>query len=251
VRYVAVSALSHDGLIRDHNEDSLVIGPWTTCATTTLTPETLAFPLGSPLVIAVADGLGGHPAGDLASTIVVQHLARVGRYLPDEGSVRAAVDGCNQAVYDEAAREPARAGMGTTVAGVVLAGESVIVFNVGDSRVYVLGDDGLTRVSVDDSPPLAPGETHTVIVTQTLGGSRQERSVEAHVSTRPLDEADRYLVCSDGLSDAITDDRIATVLGESRGLEAVFELWRAAMEAGGPDNITLAVVEVVPDGGED
>jgi PPM family protein phosphatase len=68
MQYVAVSALSHDGLVRDHNEDSLAVGPWTLCAATTLTPQTIYLPIGAPVVVAVADGLGGHPAGEQASS---------------------------------------------------------------------------------------------------------------------------------------------------------------------------------------
>ena len=245
MEYVAVSALSHDGLQRDHNEDSLVIGPWTTCATTTLTPETMVFPMDSPLLVAVSDGLGGHPSGELASTIVVQELARTGPFLADEDAVRAAVEGCNQAVYEAAAVNPAHSGMGTTVAGVVLATGNVVVFNVGDSRVYVMGEAGLSQVSTDDSPPLEPGETHSAIVTQTLGGSTGQVPVDVHVSSRRLDPTERYLACSDGLSDAVSEEAIAAVLQQHRGLASVFELWRAAMEAGGPDNITVAVVEVL------
>lgn len=247
MRYVAVSALSHDGRQRDHNEDSLVVGPWTTCATTTLTPETLAFPADAPLLVAVADGLGGHPAGEVASTLVVQELARLARWLGDEESVKAALDGCNRRLYEAAERDPASLGMGTTVAGVVFAAGDVIVFNVGDSRVYAVGEEGLERLSIDDNPPLAPGETHTSILTQTLGGSAAHAAIEPHVSTRPADPVERYLVCSDGLSDAVTEDAIAALLERHLGLEAVFELWQAAMRAGGPDNITLAVIEVVDD----
>lgn len=84
--YVAVSALSHAGLIRGHNEDSLAIGPWTLCSTETESPQTLLFPLGTPLLVAVADGLGGHPGGEVASALVVRRLARVGPLLTHRGA---------------------------------------------------------------------------------------------------------------------------------------------------------------------
>lgn len=76
--YVAVTALSHVGLVREHNEDSLAVGPWTLCATVTQNPQTLVFPLGRPLVVAVADGLGGQPGGEVASALVV-HAALLPR----------------------------------------------------------------------------------------------------------------------------------------------------------------------------
>ena len=137
--FLTVSALSHEGLVRDHNEDSLVVGPWTVCASVTMTPETLVFPLVSPVVVAVADGLGGHPAGEHASSLVALELARVGPELSDEARVRAALVACNETVYREAAADPSRTMMGTTVAGVCVTADSVLVFNVGDSRVYRTG----------------------------------------------------------------------------------------------------------------
>ncbi|MEJ7706931.1 MAG: protein phosphatase 2C domain-containing protein [Nocardioidaceae bacterium] len=251
MRYVAVSALSHDGLVRDHNEDSLAVGPWTTCATTTLTPQTLVFPIDNSLMVAVADGLGGHPHGELASTIVVQELSRRATWLTDDASVRSALHACNSAVYDAADRDPNRVGMGTTVAGVVLSTGNVVIFNVGDSRVYGMAEQGIARLSVDDSPPLAPGETTTSVVTQTMGGNVTHTTIDPHVATLPSNPAGRYLVCSDGLTDAISEDAIASLLGQYHGLEAAVELWRAAMQAGGPDNISLTVIEVTDDGSDD
>ncbi|MGW2253051.1 PP2C family protein-serine/threonine phosphatase [Kitasatospora sp. NPDC001660] len=248
--YIAVSALSHEGLVREHNEDSLTVGPWTLCATVTTNPQTLLFPLGPPCVVAVTDGLGGHPGGEVASALVARRLAADGPGLDGEEAVREELQDCNLAVYAAAAEQPELAAMGTTVAGLVLLPGQTVAFNIGDSRVYRITADGLRRVSVDDSPPLPPGRRTTSVVTQTLGGSLGLTFVEPHVRTTPLAAGDRYLVCSDGLTDPVPEDDLAELLarpyeGSDRSDgKAAFELWKAAIEAGGPDNITLALVRI-------
>ena len=247
--YVAVSALSHPGLLRRRNEDSLVIGPWTLCATVTENPQTLVFPLGTPLVVAVADGLGGQPGGDVASALVVRRIASIGPALGSEDAVRDTLNACNRAVYEAAGGDGGSelAAMGTTVAGAVVQPGSLLAFNVGDSRVFAASRDGLRQVSVDDSPPLAPGQRTTSLVTQCLGGTPDFRAVDPHVTAEALSPGDRFLVCTDGVTDPLPSDVLEKVMREHDDGRAVFELWKAAIEAGGPDNITLAVVRV---GGE-
>lgn len=153
-------------------------------------------------------------------------------------------------MYAAAAGEPELAAMGTTVAGLVLLPDRAVAFNVGDSRVYQVTPDGLRRVSVDDSPPLPPGRRTTSVVTQTLGGSLGLTFVEPHVRAAPLAAGDRYLVCSDGLTDPVPEEELAALLarphdGSDRADgRAAFELWKAAIAAGGPDNITLALVRI-------
>jgi len=240
--YVAVSGLSHIGLVRDNNEDSLVVGPWTLCATATESPQTLVFPVGTPVVVAVADGLGGHPAGDLASSLVVRLLARAGPCQRGEDEIREILQECNEAVYAAAADSPQLMTMGTTVAGLVVTEEQVLAFNVGDSRVYRVVPDGIEQVSVDDRPSDGVLSRHTVL--QTLGGSQEFSAVEPHVTGAPLSTDSRYLVCSDGLSDEVPTDEVARILHEHEDGRAAFELWKAAIEAGGRDNITLAVVRL-------
>jgi PPM family protein phosphatase len=242
--YSVITALSHAGLVRDHNEDSLVIGQWTLCAAQTATPQTLVFPLASPLVVAVADGLGGHPGGDVASSLVVRELARAAPTLDDEQSLRAALNACNRALYGIAADQPTLMAMGTTVAGLLLTSDQIFAFNIGDSRVYTHGADGLRQVSVDDSPPLAPGQEHTVLVTQTLGGGLTYADVEPHVATFAQSTEVRWLICSDGLSDLVSDETLSDLLEESEDSRAAYDLWKAAIEAGGHDNITVALVRV-------
>ena len=143
--YLAVSALSHIGAVRDDHEDSLVAGPWTLCATVTESPQMLVFPLGDPVVVAVADGLGGHAGGEVASSLVARGLAQAGPSLGGEDRLREALRACNREVHAVAARDPALTGMGTTVAGVVVTAEQVLAFNVGDSRVYASGPGGVRQ----------------------------------------------------------------------------------------------------------
>jgi serine/threonine protein phosphatase PrpC len=246
--YVAVSALSHPGLLRERNEDSLVVGPWTLCATVTENPQTLVFPLGTPLVVAVADGLGGHPGGDVASALAAHRIASIGPTLSSEDAVRDALNACNRALYQAAGGTGSElATMGTTVAGVVVQPGSLLTFNVGDSRVFAASRAGLRQVSVDDSPPLEPGQRTTSLVTQCLGGTPSYRPISPHVTAASLSPGDRYLICTDGLTDPVTPDEIDAVTREHDGGRAAFELWKAAIAAGGPDNITLAVVRI---GGE-
>ncbi|MEU2156910.1 protein phosphatase 2C domain-containing protein [Streptomyces sp. NPDC019396] len=242
--YITVTALSDTGLVREHNEDSFVAGPWTLCATVTENPQTLLFPLGTPLVVAIADGLGGQPAGEVASALVVRRLAGLGPSLDGEQAVRDALDLCNHSVYAAADRDPGLTAMGTTVAGAVVLPDSVLVFNVGDSKVYEVGERRLRQVSVDDSPPPAPGRRTTSAVTQTLGGSFSRTPISAHVSHSPLAVGDRWLICSDGLTDPVPDEELDDLLRVHDGGRAAYELWKAAIESGGPDNITLALIRI-------
>jgi serine/threonine protein phosphatase PrpC len=244
MRYVAVSALSHEGLVRDRNEDSLVAGPWTLCATTTPTPQTFYLPLGEPVLVAVADGLGGHPAGDEASALAVRHLARAASTLTGEDAITAAVLAVNEAIHAEAQAHAQRAAMGTTIAGVVLTEERVFVFNVGDSRVYLFADGGLRRLSVDDNEPPGPGQRRSPVITQALGGGMGADEVVPHVMSRTLDAGARYLICSDGLTDALDEPAIVAILRGAEGGRAAFELWKATIEAGAPDNVTIVLAEI-------
>ena len=238
--YVAVTALSHCGAVRDQHEDSLVAGPWTLCSTVTENPQTLVFPLGTPLVVAVADGLGGHPGGEVASALVVRQLALAGPSLDSEDSVTEILRDCNRTVQAAAAGSPALTAMGTTVAGIVLTAGLVLTFNVGDSRVYAVDGGGLRQLSTDDRPPgqgLPAG-----IVTQTLGGNDELTDIDPHLATSPFSPDTSYLICTDGLTDPVPASVLEEVLGRHQDGRAVFELWKAAIEAGGPDNITVALV---------
>jgi len=134
--------------------------------------------------------------------------------------------------------------MGTTAAGVVVTADLVLAFNVGDSRVYAVGPGGVRQPSTDDR--LAGDELPAGLVTHALGGSDELTAVYPHLVTSPLSEDTSYLICTDGLTDPVPAGVLNEVLREHDDGRAVFELWKAAVEAGGPDNITIALVRAAP-----
>jgi serine/threonine protein phosphatase PrpC len=156
-------------------------------------------------------------------------------------------------VFAEAALDPERTAMGSTVAGVVVGETDVLVFNIGDSRVYAIDDGGITQLSVDDNEAPARGQRRSPVVTQTLGGSFNLGTIDAHISSRPSAAPSRYLLCSDGLTDPVDEATIARIVHEHEAGRAAFELWQAAIQAGAPDNVTVAIVEIadVTEGGND
>ena len=127
------------------------------------------------------------------------------------------------------------------MAGIVFTSDHALAFNVGDSRVYAAGSGGLRQLSTDDRPP---GEHPSSVITQTLGGSDELATVNPHVITTQLSDDSSYLVCTDGLTDPVPADVLDDVLRQHQDGRAAFELWKAAIEAGGPDNVTVALVRL-------
>jgi serine/threonine protein phosphatase PrpC len=227
-------AATSTGRVRRVNEDSYLV---------------------APPIFAVADGMGGHDAGEVASAVAIDVLARYARGGPlSVDAVLAALDEANRAVIgrDEAHR------MGTTVTGlaslVTSAGSQVMVFNVGDSRVYRLAGDQFGQLTVDHSevqelvlsgaitPEQARIHPRRNIVTRALGSDFVVRP--DHWLLPPL-AGDRYLVCSDGLTGELTDEEILPLLRAGNQQEAATALVAAADEAGGHDNTTVIVVDVI------
>ena len=207
-----------------------------------------------PPIFAVADGMGGHDAGEVASAVAIDVLARYARGGPlSVDAVLAALDEANRAVigHGEAQR------MGTTVTGlaslVTPAGSQLMVFNVGDSRVYRLAGDQFGQLTVDHSevqelvlagaitPEQARTHPRRNIVTRALGSDFVVRP--DHWLLPPL-AGDRYLVCSDGLTGELTDEEILPLLLADDPQQAAAALVAAADGAGGHDNTTVIVVDV-------
>ncbi|MBX6329664.1 MAG: serine/threonine-protein phosphatase [Pseudolabrys sp.] len=232
-----ISAFTHRGRVRARNEDTVVVGDW-------ISPPHMAEPraarlsLSAPVVCAVADGLGGHRAGEVASRRAAEQLAAASPGLTSADSVAACLGRINDALHRAMADDPACAGMGTTIVGVVL-GARMIWFNIGDSRLYQFHAGELTQVSIDDTP----AGPRTGILTQCLGGTTFGRPVRPHVGGLPAAARSRLLLCSDGLTDMLDDDDIADCLALPP-TDAVAELFDLAMRAGGVDNVSIIVVSL-------
>ena len=210
-------------------------------------------------VFAVADGLGGHPGGEVASAAAVEPLAAMdGRELADPGeaaeALAAAIREGNAAILDRAAGDPGLWGMGTTVTAAALAGDHHLqLAHVGDSRAYLLRDGSLAQLTTD----------HTVVAELVRRGRLTPEQAAIHpersILTRavgldprvPVDtpdplelhDGDQVLLCSDGLTEAVDDDQIAELLATTHdGAAACRSLIDAANAAGGPDNITVVLL---------
>ena len=220
--------------------------------------------LARPPVFAVADGMGGHAAGRQASVVAVERLARTADAVTDGTSLT--VEGLRQEIRgaDDDIRRAASTlgdarGMGTTVAGVALVeqpehGACWAVFHVGDSRVYLLGEEGLVQLSTDHSVvqelvdmgmiSAAAAAVHPQrhLVTRALGVGPQ---AEADVLLLPVEPGRRFLVCSDGLTGELEDGEIARLLADAEDPQAAAgTLVRTAVDRGASDNVTAVVVEV-------
>ena len=206
------------GHVRKRNEDALLVQP-------------------ESGVYAVADGMGGHPAGDVASAVAIARLKDVlGDYdgADPAAAVGGALEEAHAAVLAASEDEPARLGMGSTAVVALVTSDEAWVGHVGDSRCYLLakGEEGLRPVTEDHG---AGG-----YLTQALG---LDRGIKPDVARVPLAAGDRLLLCTDGLTNMVDDAQIAAILTEAEGAQAACDaLTAAALDGGGVDNVTLVVI---------
>jgi PPM family protein phosphatase len=203
-------------------------------------------------VFVVADGMGGAQAGEVASKIATETFEKG---LPDSGSpeerLAERVREANHQIHELSRADRERAGMGTTLTAAYVDDTSVAIAHVGDSRAYLFRDGTLERLTQDHSlveelvrqgkltPEQAAGHPQRSIITRALG---PEASVEVDTWTYPVRAGDILLLCSDGLTTMISEDRVTEILSEAGSLEGTAAaLIDAANEAGGRDNITVVL----------
>jgi serine/threonine protein phosphatase PrpC len=236
---VEVTAFTHQGGIRPENEDSLTIAGWVSDVALSA-PRRSRHRLEEPLLVAVADGMGGHAAGEVASRYAVKRLAAE-TFTDNAAAIAQVLGTINAELYQTMAADQSLLGMGTTVVGLLLTARRAVWFNVGDSRLYRIRDRELLQVSVDDVPP----GPRTGMIMQALGGAPTFEPISPHVGVTDLSIPSRWLLCSDGLSDMLADEEIALAMAASDE-DAVRALFTQAMAAGGLDNISIVVVSVTP-----
>jgi protein phosphatase len=235
------------GCVRESNEDSVSIRHDHNAGS------------GDRALIVVADGMGGHNAGEVASATAVKIVEAAYPTMnqhPAE-SLKRALEEANAAIHRQASERPSMSGMGTTCTALLLQGEHAYAAHVGDSRLYLIRNGSIYLMTEDHSAVmelvkaghimLEEGRHHPDknVVTRSLGGREQ---VEVSTWPQPLRvmSNDRFLVCSDGLYDQVEDHEMCeTVRSQSTG-DACQQLTNLARERGGPDNITIAIVAVRP-----
>jgi PPM family protein phosphatase len=244
------TAFTHQGAVRASNEDTIAVGDWIT-SEPMAAPVVLEHATAAPLICLVADGMGGHAAGEVASRTVAERLSRRAAEATDEAAMTRLLHETNDELFGLMNESPAWYGMGTTVAGVAVAPTGVIVFNVGDSRVYRIEAGALVQLSTDDTPgpKLPDGRTAVYtssIISQVLGGYGPDQPGEhivPHVLSERLVDGARYLICSDGLTDLLDPAAIEELLEED-DQASVKALFAAAMAQGGDDNISLILLRL-------
>ncbi len=240
---IRISYLTHNGSVRTVNQDSILVNGWARCAPMASAQNDVV-QLEAPILLAVADGMGGHAAGDVASQFVAMQLSQNLCHPICDETISTTLNGINRDLVEFSRFNSSYSAMGSTLAGIVISSCGVIGFNVGDSRIYRFRDEFIRQLSIDDVPNSdQSGRKRSNIVTQALGGTSDITEIEPHVFQDPLVVGWRYLICSDGLTDFVDIDEIENVLVRFSD-RAVSLLYDLAMEQGGGDNISIIIAEL-------
>uniref|UniRef100_UPI0010FA3567 PP2C family serine/threonine-protein phosphatase n=1 Tax=Rhodococcus sp. Q TaxID=2502252 RepID=UPI0010FA3567 len=229
------AARSDRGLVRSNNEDSVYAGA---------------------RLLALADGMGGHAAGEVASQLMIAALAHLDDDEPGDdllGKLAAATRHGNAAIAEQVEEEPELDGMGTTLTAILFAGSKLGLAHIGDSRAYLLRDAVLTQITRDDTfvqslvdeGRITAEQAHTHPQRSLIMRALTGNEIEPTLTVRESRAGDRYLLCSDGLSDVVSDETIADVLSNGTPAESADRLIELALRSGGPDNVTVVVADVI------
>lgn len=243
---VKLGAKTDLGRVRENNEDKFDF----------FEPEDPAVLATKGAFYAVADGMGGHSAGQIASELALKTVMQAyytSRSADTDSSLRVAIQEANSLVFDTAQAIPDRQGMGTTMTVAVVRDDQLTIAQVGDSRAYLLRDDQITQITQDHSwvaeqvrsgamsVDEAQSSPFRNIITRSVGTAQ---TVEADLTTQAMQAGDTVLLCSDGLTGHVSPEGIAAVLREYTPSAAASRLIEEANANGGRDNITVVVLSI-------
>jgi len=208
-------------------------------------------------LFAVADGMGGHSGGEVASALAIKTLEKFFSDLSSEEEkptvlLQNCFELCNKAIYDESSRNPELSGMGTTMSACVMDSEWVHIAQVGDSRCYLYNNNELFQITEDHSQVyemlkaglINEASMHTFhknVITRSVG---YEETVQVDLFSRLAQKGDKYLLCSDGLTGMVSNEQIAQVLQNFGIEEATKNLIDLANLQGGEDNVSVIIFEI-------
>lgn len=234
-------ATTHTGVVRSGNEDAYA---GTGLLVSRVDGEVVSVSVARfPILAVVADGLGGHASGNIASALAVAHVFAA---KPGDGAALVnAVHNANQVIVDAMRLKPTSRGMGSTIAAVLLHAKGLAVVNVGDSPVLELIGERVVQLSIDDVAPDGglPG-VRSFALTQALGGQHTLRNITPHLYEDQVEEHRRILLCTDGLTNFVPRRAIVDALRREDPRLAVGGLLQLALESGGADNVTCMLVDV-------
>ncbi|MFC4854864.1 PP2C family protein-serine/threonine phosphatase [Actinophytocola glycyrrhizae] len=236
------AARSDRGLVRSNNQDSVYAGP---------------------RLLSLADGMGGHAAGEVASKVVIAALAPLDDDEPGEdllGKLREATQAGNGAIAELVASDPELDGMGTTLTAILFAGSRIGLVHIGDSRAYLMRNGQFAQITHDDT--FVQSLIDEGRITEDEAATHPQRSlllkaltgheVEPNLTIREARAGDRYLLCSDGLSGVVSHETLADTIKIPDAQACADRMIELALKGGGPDNVTVIIADVVDiDFGED
>jgi len=235
------AAVSHVGKVRSKNDDSGYAGRH---------------------LFVVADGMGGHAGGDVASAIATTRIAEIDEEYSTaadaEFALQSALIAANSLLAETVFEHPELTGMGTTFSGLIRVGDEVAIAHIGDSRIYLLRDGEMSQVTADhtfvqrlvDSGRITPEEAavhpRRSVLMRVLGDVDAAPEIDTSIlATRP---GDRWLLCSDGLSSYVSEEKIHGVLSTARDVDdAARMLVKESLDAGAPDNVTVVLMDIDAD----
>ena len=234
---INVRAFTDVGLVRKRNEDAILVAGWLS-QTREGSLVTMDFDPAAPFMCAVADGMGGHVGGDLASRVALTVLSERSVDWRTAQDIEDTLIDTNEQVRAVGVDADLQ-GLGTTVAGLCLTDDGIVIFNVGDSPVFSITDGVLAQISIDDSVFDTNGRP-TNIITQSLG---QFSPVQPHLTVLPL-HAGTYLLCSDGVSGVMSPEALVAAVQESDLDDLAATIIATTRENGAHDNFSFIIVEI-------